>query len=198
MSTIIAVKKNQRVCLAADSLTTFGDSRQTASMDADSDKIFQYGENYIGIVGSAAHQMVVQSALEKIKKADFSSRLAIFKTFNRLHEVLKDKYFLNPKDEDDDPYESSHIDALIVNPHGIFGIYALREVFEYKSYWAIGSGSEFALGAAFAAYDTDADCESIAKIAIAAGAEFNVSTALPLTCYSVEQAQAKSSKNVLV
>lgn len=197
MSTIVAVKKDHKICIAADSLTTFGDSRQTATLDADSDKIFQFEDNYLGIVGSAAHQLVVQSALGKMKKVDLSSKLEIFKTFSRLHALLKDRYYLNPKDEEDDPYESTHIDALIVNPNGIFAVFALREVFEYTRYWAIGSGSEYALGAMHAVYEADYNAEQVADKAIEAGAEFNTGTAMPMTSYSVEMKSAEPS-SVLV
>lgn len=35
--------------------------------------------------------------------------------------------------------------ALIANTSGIYGVYSMREVFEFTQYWAIGSGHEFAL-----------------------------------------------------
>ena len=83
---------------------------------------------------------------------DFSGRLAIFYTLRKLHPVLKDQHLLNPKEEEDDPYESTQITALIANQHGIFGVYSMREVFEYSQFWAVGSGREFALGAMNALY----------------------------------------------
>ena len=187
MSTIVVVKKNGKACMAADSLTTFGDLRMGAGYDVSHDKIQSYGSGFFGIVGSAAHALVMESVLKNNKvKIDFSDRMAIFETFRQLHPVLKDKYFLNAKDEDDDPYEASHIDALICNPNGIFGIYSLREVSEYTKYWAIGSGSEFALGAMHALYDRLDSAEEIAKAGVEAGAEFNNATSMPLTFHTVE------------
>jgi len=196
MSTIVVVKKNNQVVIAADSLTTFGDTRQTAAMDAASDKILKYEDTYIGVVGSAAHQLVMESALPTLEGAHFSTRAEIFESFRRLHGVLKDTYHLNPKDEEGDPYESSHIDALIANPKGIFGVYALREVFEYQKFWAVGSGSEFALGAMHALYERWDDPALIAEAAITAAAEFNSSTALPLTSYNI--ALDSATKTVMV
>jgi ATP-dependent protease HslVU (ClpYQ) peptidase subunit len=104
--------------------------------------------------------------------------------------VLKDKYFLKTKDEDDDPYEATHIDALICNHTGIFGIYSLREVTEYTRFWAIGSGSEYALGAMFALYDRLKSAEDIARAGVEAGSEFNTASALPLTLYTVDLKKA--------
>jgi ATP-dependent protease HslVU (ClpYQ) peptidase subunit len=186
MSTIVAVRKGDSACIAADSLTTFGETRQAQLYDRDADKIHRFEDNYIGIVGSAAHHLVVQSLLSDASNHRLDSRSAIFETFRYLHPILKEKYFLNPKESDEDPYESTQIDALLVNRHGVFGVYSLREVFEYSRFWAIGSGAEFALGAMFAVYDQLPSAEQIARVGIEAGAEFNTATALPLTSYGIK------------
>jgi len=187
MSTIVVVKKAGKVCIAADSLTSFGDLRMGSVYDASHDKILKHKESYIGIVGSAAHSLVMESILnDKEIEVDFSSRLAIFETFRHLHPILKEKYFLNAKDEDDDPYESTQIDALIVNPHGLFGIHSLREVSEYNRFWAIGSGSEYALGAMYALYNRCETADEIAKAGVEAGAEFNNATSMPMSSYTTD------------
>jgi len=195
MSTVVVAKKAGKVCIAADSLTSFGDLKLSSYYDAAHDKILSYDENYLGIVGSAAHQLVLESVfaskkvVEKKIDLDFSSRLSIFESFRTLHPVLKEKYFLNAKDEDDDPYESTQIDALIANPFGIFGVHSLREVTEYNKFWAIGSGAEYAIGAMFAIYDKAETAEEIAQMGVAAGAEFNNASSMPLSSYVVELQQ---------
>jgi len=192
MSTVVVAKKAGKICISADSLTSFGDLKLSSEYDAAHDKILRHNENYIGIVGSAAHQLVLESLFASKKIAenkietDFSSRLAIFETFRTLHPILKEKYFLNAKDEDDDPYESTQIDALIANPFGIFGIHSLREVTEYKKFWAVGSGAEYALGAMYAIYDNATTAEEIAHTGVAAGAEFNNASAMPLSSYTID------------
>ncbi len=195
MSTVVIVKKAGKICIAADSLTSFGDLKLNSDYDAAHDKILQVENNYLGIVGSAAHQLVLESIFASKKntdkksegklKIDFSSRMAIFETFRALHPVLKESYFLNAKDEDGDPYESTQLDALIASPFGIFGIHSLREVTEYKKFWAVGSGSEYALGAMFALYDKATSAEEIAHAGVAAGAEFNNASSLPLSSYII-------------
>ena len=195
MSTVVVAKKAGKVCIAADSLTSFGDLKLNSFYDAGHDKILCHDENYLGIVGSAAHQLVMESifaskkVIERKIIIDFSSRLAIFETFRALHPVLKEKYFLNPKDEDADPYESTQIDALIANPFGIFGVHSLREVTEYKKFWAIGSGAEYALGAMFAVYNKAKSAEEIAQAGVAAGAEFNNASSMPLSSYVIDLQQ---------
>ena len=70
--------------------------------------------------------------------------------------MLKERFFLNPKEDDGDPYESSQITALIANPSGIYGVYSYREVFSFERFWGIGSGRNFALGAMYAVYERTA------------------------------------------
>ena len=193
MSTLVIVKKAGKICIAADSLTSFGDMRMGSEYDALHDKIIEHDDIYIGIVGSAAHHLVIESMLKNENvDIDFSSRLAVFETFRGMHPILKEKYFLNAKDEDDDPYESTQIDALIASPHGAFGVHSLREVSEYTRFWAIGSGTEFALGAMFAVYDIHESAEEIAAAGVRAGAEFNNASSMPMTSYVIEQVGLKS------
>jgi ATP-dependent protease HslVU (ClpYQ) peptidase subunit len=117
---------------------------------------------------------------------DFTNRSAIFGTWLKLHSVLKDKYFLNAKADDDDPYETNHIEGVIANKYGIFGIYGYRDVTEFEQFWAVGSGAEFALGAMYALYDRLESAEDIAKAGVEAGAEFNNATGLPLTYKTID------------
>lgn len=191
MSTIVAVLKNNIACIAADSLTSFGETKQSAEFVSDSDKIIRFAgygsDNYMGIVGSAAHHLVMQNLIiNHADKIDFSNRLAIFNTLKTIHPILKEEYFLNSKEEDNDSYESSRVDALVMNANGIFGLYSLREVDQYSRFWAVGSGSEFALGAMHAAYDLIDGAEQIARAGVSAGATFDNGSALPMTCYSIE------------
>lgn len=182
MSTIVVVRKHDQVCMAADSLTSFGDLKQPAHYDAHHDKLQRFGDTCVGIVGSSAHTLVIESVMRrKTFTPEFDSREAIFATAVELHRLLKEHYFLNAKDDDEDPYESSRIDALIANKHGIFALYALREVYEYARFWAIGAGAEYALGAMYAAYDGGDTAADIARIGVEASAEFDNSTALPMT-----------------
>ena len=188
MTTLVVVRKGDEIAIAADSLTTFGDTRLAAHHDRTFDKIVRYKDTYLGLCGSAAHQLVFESLLKRHDDLDFSGRLAIFETFRKLHPIMKEQHFLNPKEEEDDPYESTQVTALVANAHGIFGVYSMREVFEYTRYWAAGSGREFALGAMHALYPRLKTAEAVARAGMAAGAEFDKNSALPLTLYTLAAA----------
>ncbi len=185
MTTIVAVRKNGMVAIAADTLTTFGNTRLSSAMDSSHDKILRIGESYIGVCGSAAHHLVLANLLAKTPDVQLNSKEAIFETFRKLHPVLKEECFLNPKEDEEDPYESSQITALIINTSGMYGIFSMREVFEYTQFWAIGSGHEFALGAMQYAYPRLDSAADIARAGVDAGIAFDKNSDSPITLYTV-------------
>ena len=75
---------------------------------------------------------------------------------------------------------------MLLNKTGIYGLYALREVFQYRSFWAICAGAEIALGAMYAMYDRSYDAEEIASVAIEASAELHTSSALPIQKFTLD------------
>lgn len=185
MTTIVAVRKNGIVTIAADTLTTFGNTKLPAGMDSSHDKILHISDSFIGVCGSAAHHLVLANLLGKTPDVQLNSKEAIFETFRKLHPILKEECFLNPKEDEEDPYESSQITALIVNASGLYGIFSMREVFEYTQYWAIGSGHEFALGAMQHAYSRFDNAADIARAGVEAGIAFDKNSAAPITQYTV-------------
>jgi len=189
MTTIVAVKKNGIVAIAADTLTTFGNTRLPAALDSSHDKILHLAGSHIGICGSAAHHLVLANLLGRTPNVQLNSKEAIFETFRKLHPILKEECFLNPKEDEEDPYESSQITALIANPSGLYGIFSMREVFEYTQYWAIGSGHEFALGAMQYAYSRLDNAADIARIGVDAGIALDKNSAAPVTLYTVALSQ---------
>ena len=60
------------------------------------------------------------------------------------------------------------------------------------SFYAYGSGNEYALGAMYACYDNkELDAEKIARLGVAASTDFDDSTGAPVTCYSFAEVLAK-------
>ena len=187
MTTIVVVRKGDTAVIAADSLPTFGTTRLAPAYDRHPEKVLQYGDSWLGVAGSAAHQLVLENLLARTPNLDFHGKGPIYDSFRRLHPVLKDEAFLNPKEEEDDPYESSQMTVMIANPSGIFGVYSMREVFEFDRFWAIGSGRDFALGAMYVLYESKSKSPAaIAQAGIEAGAEFDTGTSEPIALHEVK------------
>ena len=186
MSTVVVTKKDGHVAIGADTLTCFGHTLESAEYVVNSSKILKVGRNYIAHVGHASWQLVLTSLFSKMGKTPtLNSPQNIFETARGLHRSLKKDYFLNTDEDEDDPFESSQFHCLIANPAGIFGLYALRSAQEYTRFYALGSGSPFALGAMHAVY-AKGTAEEIARAGVEAAADFDDSTAAPFEVFTMK------------
>ncbi len=181
MSTVVVARKGGTVAIASDSLVTFGEMRLPHGYEANA-KMFELAGSVIGTVGSVAHYTVLQSALAALppEQRRLDSREGLFETFLALHPKLKERFFLNTKEQDSDPYESSQYSLVLANPRGIFGVESYREVFEFERFWAIGSGRRFALGAMHAVWAKAKTAREVVQAGVAAGCEFDTSSAGPI------------------
>jgi ATP-dependent HslUV protease, peptidase subunit HslV len=191
MTTVVAVRKGGQVAMAADSLVTFGDTRLSHNAEANR-KLFMVndavGQSIFAVAGAAAHLLVLQHALaaQPVEALQFGSKDEIFRTFTLLHPVLKDSFFLQGKEDEHEPYESSQFTMLLANRSGIYGVYSYREVFEFKRFWSIGSGRSFALGAMHAVYDRARSARDVAEAGVAAACEFDRNSAGPVDFLSLK------------
>jgi ATP-dependent protease HslVU (ClpYQ) peptidase subunit len=187
MSTVVVARKGGTLAIASDSLITFGDMRLPPGYEANT-KLFNLRGHWIGAVGSTAHIPVLQQALAALPKEQLKlgSRTEIFETFRGLHPQLKERFFLNTKEHDSDPYESSQISILVANSHGIFGVESYREVFEFERFWAIGSGRRYAIGAMFATWPRAKSAREVADAGASAGCEFDTSSAAPVRLHTLK------------
>lgn len=165
MTTIVVVRKGRSVAIAADTMTKWGAAKETAAYVANNGKLLQVGDTWLGLTGNAT-----------------------FKT------ILRD-YFGKPKVRArfDSPLESTRFDALVANPHGIFGVVAHRTVQEFTRYYAFGSGSTYAMGALHALYDDPKlDAEALARRAVETAAELDDATGLPLQSQRIRIKSARA------
>ncbi|MDH3348695.1 MAG: hypothetical protein OEM02_11440 [Desulfobulbaceae bacterium] len=189
MSIVAVVKKGDRICIAADTLANRGSMKIGAERIKDHQKIYKLDDSYMGMVGWSAIVQIVEHVINTDPGLlNFSNRMAIFNTLLSLQTVFKEKYFIDPRENEDQPVESNHISALIVNKNGIFEVDSYREVHEINDFWAIGSGSSYALGAMRALYNLDVTAEEIVGEAVKAAAEFDDGCGLPMTIHTVNLA----------
>jgi ATP-dependent HslUV protease, peptidase subunit HslV len=191
MTTVVVVKKDGHVAIAGDTLVTFGDTRLGHRFEGNS-KIFKVdtpvGTSYVGLAGTVAHFPVLRKAMHALPKEQLllGSKDEVFDTFTKLHPLLKEVFFLQTKEDDNDPYESSQYSVVVANATGIYGLYSYREVFEFKEFWGIGSGRAFALGAMYAAWDKGKSAREIASMGAHAGCEFDKNSAGPVEVFTLK------------
>jgi ATP-dependent protease HslVU (ClpYQ) peptidase subunit len=187
VTTIAVVRKNGHAAIAADTLTKWGTGKESAAYVANNTKIVRVGDTYIAGSGTSTFKLILRDYFaQRGVPARFDTSIELFKTWQAFHAALKERYFLVSVGDKDDTIESSKFDVLIANPHGIFGVGAHRTVQEYRKFYAIGTGTDLALGAMYAAYDRPGlSAEQVARLAVAAAAEFDDATGLPVISHAV-------------
>jgi ATP-dependent protease HslVU (ClpYQ) peptidase subunit len=187
VTTIAVVRKNGYAAIAADTLTKWGSGKESAAYVANNTKIVRVGDSYIAGSGTSTFKLILRDYFaQRGVPARFDSAIELFKTWQAFHTALKERYFLVAVGDKDDTLESSKFDVLIANSHGIFGVGAHRTVQEYRKFYAIGTGTDLALGAMYAAYDRPGlSAEQVARLAVEAAAEFDDGTGLPVVSHAV-------------
>ena len=188
MSIIVAVRKGKYAAIASDFQTTYGDTICPGEMRPYPRKIHKVGEAYIGIVGSIAHLNILRLLIaSKAELFDFRSGDAIAETLHKIHPILRDEYYLmTTEDDNDQEYESSQMSGLIISKGGIFSFSSYREVSEYNSFWAAGSGIAYSLGAMEATYATSQSAKIIAECGVRTACKFDLPCGLPLESYELQ------------
>lgn len=190
MTTIAVVRKHGVAAIAADTLTKWGSAKESATYIANHEKILQVGDSQIAITGTATFKLILQDYFSNAAEVRLSNSADIFRTWNRLHTALKERYFILPEEDKEDALESSRLDVLIANQHGIFGVSGHRTVQEFSRFYAYGSGSDYALGALYSTYhDPARSAEALARHAIETAAEFDDCTGIPINCATVRLLQ---------
>jgi ATP-dependent HslUV protease, peptidase subunit HslV len=187
VSTIVVVRKGRVACIGCDTLATIGSLKQKAHYVEVPDKIFRFQDAFIGTVGYAVHNAVLQSYFSRHpENVTLDSPAGIFETWRVMHKVLRDEYHLNPRKDSEDAYETTRMTAVVASPRGIYGITPSRDVEAFPRFWAIGSGTDYALGAMYVMYERSDDVEEIARAGIEAGAEFDDGSEVPVVLHRVE------------
>jgi ATP-dependent protease HslVU (ClpYQ) peptidase subunit len=188
MTTIVVVRKGKEAAIAADTLTTYGSQLESSRYIKNNKKIIKYKESFFALTGWSASQTILEDFLEKTEdEVLLGNEKEVFNSLMLFHKNFKDDYYLKADKRDSDAFETTRANMLLANSSGIYALSEYRYVKELNRFYAYGSGSEFALGAMYVAYeDKSKTAEDIAKIGIKAGAEFDDSTGLPMTCHKIK------------
>jgi ATP-dependent protease HslVU (ClpYQ) peptidase subunit len=191
MSTVVVAKKGGQATVGADTLTHLGSTKESATYVANHSKVIRVGDSYLAVVGHASWPLVLSSYFAKLTEPPrLDSVQAIFDAAQELHRTLKEEYFLSPdadkNDEENDEFESSQLYCLIAYRGGIFGLYSHRSVVEYTKFYALGHGYGYALGAMHAVYESAHCAEEVVRAGLAAAAEFDSATGLPMEVHTIQ------------
>lgn len=193
MTTLAVVRKNGQFAIAADTLTKWGSTKESSIYVTNHEKIFQVGDSFLAITGTTTFKLILTEYFSQLETPPkFDSVPSIFRTWQELHTVMKERYFLNANEDKEDDLETSRMYVLIANPHGIFGVAPHRTVQEFSKFYAYGAGAEYAMGALYASYDQPKlNAEALARLAVEAAAEFDDSTGGPISSHLIRAPKQK-------
>lgn len=193
MTTLAVVRKNGQFAIAADTLTKWGSTKESSIYVTNHEKIFQVGDSFLAITGTTTFKLILTEYFLQLETPPkFDSVPSIFRTWQELHAVMKERYFLNAHEDKEDDLETSRMYVLIVNAHGIFGVAPHRTVQEFSKFYAYGAGADYAMGALYASYDQPKlNAEALARLAVEAAAEFDDSTGGPISSHLIRAPKRK-------
>jgi ATP-dependent HslUV protease, peptidase subunit HslV len=188
MGTLVAVRKNNEICIGSD-CSILPEPWLTEDVMPGQHCIINVGDSYIGLSCSVAFQQAFESALTVLSKPqqpEFSSRQEIFNFFSRVHELIRDRGYMNTTFSPEQEFELTPMNAIIVNRHGIFRVDSARAVYQFSDYWAYGTGESFALGALAASFDRNVSAEKTARTALEAIAKFDSMAGKNISIFSLK------------
>jgi ATP-dependent protease HslVU (ClpYQ) peptidase subunit len=184
MTILVAVKKNGRVFLGADRITTFGSEYYTDLVG--SGKIIKLRHAYLATSGYSLMDNVIEhlvSTSHKMVDNPFRNRADVFSFFLELYGELKKTYTLI--DTGKETYAGIYNAFFVITPRSIFGVASNLSVNEFPQYATQGSGADYALGCLYGIYDSVNDGYELVRLALESACHFCVSCKEPLDIIEV-------------
>ncbi len=195
MTILVAVKKNGKVFLGSDRITTFGNEYVTDLVRGS--KIIKLKHAYLATSGYSLLDNIIEHlyrANHKMMENTFEDRSKVFSFFLELYNELKKSYTLVEPGKD--TFASMYNVFLVVTPTNIYGVSTNLSVSEYPRFAARGAGSDYSVGCLYGLYDVLEDGFELTRMALEAACHFNVYCKEPLDILEVKQADfGKSFKD---
>ncbi len=175
MTIAVAVRKDSRTVLAADSLVHFGGQRFPPE-NCRFNKIFRMDETSIVWAGWSLYAELLTAHLARNAPPTLATEADVFSFFVRFWRSIREEYTFISKSTQpaDHPFADLESVFLLVNSAGMFRIAGDMDVTAFKQYSAVGSGSNYALGALRVLFDQDLSALEIARRAVQVGIDFDV------------------------
>ncbi len=182
MTVAVAVRKNDRMVLAADSLVNFGGQRFPPD-NCRFNKIYKVGQTAFVWAGWSLYSEFLTAHLAKnAPPPNLDSEAAVFDFFIRFWHAMRDDYTFIARNSSgvDHPFVDLESVFMLVNRHGMYRVSGDMDVTEFQHYCAVGSGSRYALGALRVLYEERLDAGQIAQRAVQVGIDFDVHCGGPI------------------
>jgi len=175
MTVAVAVRKEHRIILAAEGLVHFGGQR-FPSDNTRSRKIHRIGDSVMAWAGWSLYAELLTAHLSTASSPPpLGSEAEVFSFFVQFWRAMQANYtYLQGSPEHGHPFANLDSTFLLANSSGIYRVAGDMDVTSFDQYSAIGSGSQYSLGALRVLYDSSSDPVDIAKRAIQVGIDFDV------------------------
>ena len=185
MSIVVAITKNNRTVMASDSMGLYG-SQRVPTDNSKAIKVRQVGSSYLAMTGWSVYDNVIDDFIGD-KPPTFRDTREIFSFFMTLWRELHERYaFVNDQAvSKDSPFGDLDASFLIANAAGIFKVASDTNVSKFDKYYAIGSGSDYALGAIYPLYDGDHDASGLATVGVETAINFDAYCGGEIEVYEV-------------
>ena len=149
MSIVVALRQQNRITMAADTLAIFGESMAIDESNARAVKIVPIGDAILGGTGWAVYDDILDHFLANAQPPRLHNRRDIYAFFLEFWKALRETYSLVNEQAASKETPFGDLDAtfLLASPGGLFKISSDMGVTEFHRYHAIGSGAEYAIGA---------------------------------------------------
>jgi ATP-dependent protease HslVU (ClpYQ) peptidase subunit len=185
MTILVAVKKNGKVFIGADRMTTFGTEYSTDLVN--NSKLIKLKHAYLATSGYSLIDNVIEHLFHskhKMMESAFASRADVFQFFLDFYTELKKNYTL--VDMGKETYAGIYNVFLVVTPTSIYGVASNLSVSEYSNYAAKGSGSDHAVGCLYGLYDLIDDGKELTRLAVEAACHFSIYCKEPIDLVEVK------------
>lgn len=190
MTVAVAVRKNGRTVLAADSLVQFG-GQKFPPENCQFHKIYRVGETHVVWAGWSLYaEMLTAHLAANAPPPSFETEAQVFDFFVRFWRAMRDDYTFMARHDRAERHPFVDLDSvfLLVNRHGIFRVAGDMDVTEFQQFCAVGTGSKYALGALRVLYQNGEDPVEIAQRAVQVGIDFDVNCGGPIELAEVTAA----------
>jgi len=188
MSIVAALRRNGKITIAADTLALFGEGMSIPPANASVSKMLRVGDAIVGGTGWAVYDDILDHFLANADPPPLNSRRAIYAFFLEFWKALRETYSLvnDQSASKETPFGDLDATFLVASSGGLFKVSSDLGVTEFQQHHAIGSGSEYALGALQVLVDRESRDDVVVRSACEAAIAMDISCGGDVEVHHVE------------